>query len=38
VLEPVLTGPEADLLKELKERLFETLDINTKISRKKKLP
>ena len=30
VLEPVLTGPEVDLLKELKERLFETLDINTK--------
>ena len=30
VLEPVLTAPEADLLKELKERLFETLDINTK--------
>jgi archaeal flagellar protein FlaI len=30
VLEPVLTEPEADLLKELKERLFETLDINTK--------
>ena len=30
VLEPVLTDPEKDLLKELKERLFETLDINTK--------
>ena len=30
VLEPVLTEPEKDLLKELKERLFETLDINTK--------
>ncbi len=30
VLEPVLTEPEIDLLKELKERLFETLDINTK--------
>jgi flagellar protein FlaI len=30
VLEPALTGPEKDLLKELKERLFETLDINTK--------
>jgi len=30
VLEPILTGPEKDLLKELKERLFETLDINTK--------
>jgi archaeal flagellar protein FlaI len=30
VIEPVLTDPEKDLLKELKERLFETLDINTK--------
>jgi len=30
VLEPVLTEPEKELLKELKERLFETLDINTK--------
>ncbi len=30
VLEPVLTDPEMELLKELKERLFETLDINTK--------
>jgi flagellar protein FlaI len=30
VLEPGLTDPEKDLLKELKERLFETLDINTK--------
>jgi len=30
VLEPVLTDPEKDLLKELKERLFDTLDINTK--------
>jgi flagellar protein FlaI len=30
VIEPVLSGPEKDLLKELKERLFETLDINTK--------
>jgi len=30
VLEPVLSEPEKDLLKELKERLFETLDINTK--------
>lgn len=30
VLEPLLTEPEKDLLKELKERLFETLDINTK--------
>ncbi|MFA4861077.1 ATPase, T2SS/T4P/T4SS family [Methanoregula sp.] len=30
VLEPALTDPEKDLLKELKERLFETLDINTK--------
>ncbi len=30
VIEPVLTEPEIDLLKELKERLFETLDINTK--------
>jgi archaeal flagellar protein FlaI len=41
VLEPELTDPEKDLLKDLKERLFETLDINTKdISRdeaKKKL-
>jgi flagellar protein FlaI len=30
VLEPMLSDPEKDLLKELKERLFETLDINTK--------
>ena len=30
VIEPILTGPENDLLKELKERLFETLDINTR--------
>ena len=30
VLEPVLSDPEKDLLKEIKERLFETLDINTK--------
>jgi len=30
VLEPLLTDPEKELLKELKERLFETLDINTK--------
>jgi flagellar protein FlaI len=30
VLEPVLSDPEKDLLMELKERLFETLDINTK--------
>jgi flagellar protein FlaI len=30
VLEPILTEPEKELLKELKERLFETLDINTK--------
>jgi archaeal flagellar protein FlaI len=30
VIEPVLTEPEKDLLKELKERLFDTLDINTK--------
>ena len=30
VVEPILTEPEKDLLKELKERLFETLDINTK--------
>jgi flagellar protein FlaI len=30
VIEPLLTEPERDLLKELKERLFETLDINTK--------
>jgi archaeal flagellar protein FlaI len=30
ILEPDLTDPEKDLLKELKERLFETLDINTK--------
>jgi len=30
VIEPVLSDPEKDLLKELKERLFETLDINTK--------
>ncbi len=30
VLEPLLTDPDKELLKELKERLFETLDINTK--------
>jgi flagellar protein FlaI len=30
LLEPVLSDPEKDLLKEIKERLFETLDINTK--------
>jgi flagellar protein FlaI len=30
VLEPILSGPEKELLKELKERLYETLDINTK--------
>ncbi|MDD1674249.1 MAG: Flp pilus assembly complex ATPase component TadA, partial [Methanomicrobiales archaeon] len=30
VLEPELTEAERDLLSELKERLFETLDINTK--------
>lgn len=30
VLEPVLAEQEKDLLKEVKERLFETLDINTK--------
>ncbi|MGB7787815.1 type II/IV secretion system ATPase subunit [Methanoregula sp.] len=30
LLEPILTEPEKELLKELKERLFETLDINTK--------
>jgi archaeal flagellar protein FlaI len=30
VIEPELTDPEKNLLKELKERLFETLDINTK--------
>ncbi len=30
VLEPLLTEPEKELLKELKERLFDTLDINTK--------
>jgi flagellar protein FlaI len=30
VIEPVLTGPENDLLLELKSRLFETLDINTR--------
>jgi archaeal flagellar protein FlaI len=30
VLEPILTEPEKDLLKEIKERLFDTLDINTK--------
>jgi flagellar protein FlaI len=30
ILEPLLTEPEKDLLKELKQRLFETLDINTK--------
>ncbi|MDP2796190.1 MAG: type II/IV secretion system ATPase subunit [Methanoregula sp.] len=30
VLEPILTEPEKELLVELKERLFDTLDINTK--------
>ncbi|WP_424720069.1 type II/IV secretion system ATPase subunit [Methanoregula sp.] len=30
ILEPVLSEPEKDRLQELKERLFETLDINTK--------
>jgi flagellar protein FlaI len=30
VLEPLLTDPEKELLRELKERLYETLDINTK--------
>ncbi|MGA2918833.1 type II/IV secretion system ATPase subunit [Methanoregula sp.] len=30
ILEPILTEPEKELLKELKDRLFETLDINTK--------
>jgi flagellar protein FlaI len=30
VLEPILSDPEKELLKELKERLYETLDINTK--------
>ncbi|PKL70147.1 MAG: secretion system protein E [Methanomicrobiales archaeon HGW-Methanomicrobiales-1] len=30
VLEPILTDAEKDLLVELKERLFDTLDINTK--------
>jgi len=30
VIEPVLLDPEKDLLQELKERLFETLDINTR--------
>ncbi len=30
VIEPVLSEPEKDLLKEIKERLFEMLDINTK--------
>ncbi len=30
VLEPLLTEPEKELLVELKERLFDTLDINTK--------
>jgi flagellar protein FlaI len=30
VIEPLLSDPEKDLLKEIKERLFETLDINTK--------
>ncbi len=30
VIEPVLSEPEKDLLKELKERLFESLDINVK--------
>lgn len=30
VIEPVLAEQEKDLLKEVKERLFETLDINTK--------
>lgn len=30
VIEPNLTDPEKELLRELKERLFDTLDINTK--------
>ena len=30
VIDPVLTGPENELLNDLKERLFETLDINTR--------
>jgi flagellar protein FlaI len=30
IIEPSLTEPEKDLLTELKQRLFETLDINTK--------
>jgi flagellar protein FlaI len=30
LLEPSLSDPEKELLKELKERLFDTLDINTK--------
>ncbi len=30
VLEPLLTDPEKELLRRLKERLYETLDINTK--------
>jgi flagellar protein FlaI len=30
VIDPVLTDPENELLNELKERLFETLDINTR--------
>jgi len=30
VIDPHLTGPENDLLKELKDHLFETLDINTR--------
>jgi flagellar protein FlaI len=30
VLEPILTEPEKELLRELKDRLFDTLDINTK--------
>lgn len=30
VLEPILTEPEKELLIELKERIFDTLDINTK--------
>ena len=30
VIEPILTDPEKEILSELKERLFETLDINTR--------
>lgn len=36
VLEPILTVAEKELFKEIKERLFETLDVNTKDLTKEK--